>query len=281
MTDNKPESANAKQPARARSPKYPHVGLKDAIKRVKMAHEKIANAPVDRSTLAVSLGLSSDKSGTALSWLSTVRQFGLTESRGSGLYGVSDLGRDVLFQQGFNREEALRKAAAMPQAFQLVQQTFAGTVPDHDTLVNWLQLRDFTAKAAPIAAKAYRETAEYMASELVSPDSAESAPEGETLVHNPTAELEPSMDAMQQTDPPAVPRTGISWPLKSGNRFTFSSDRPLTESDFGDVKSIIDALSATAAAGPETASSSPISEADAVPANGTADAVPPSAVDQL
>lgn len=279
MTTNQPEAA-AKQSPRNRSPMYPHVGLKGAIERVRTAHDKIGKASVGRSTLAVALGLTSDKSGTALTWLSTVRQYGLTESRGGGEYGVSDLGRSVLFEQGFSREEALRKAAMMPQAFQLIQQTFSEKAPDQDTLVNWLQLHDFTAKAAPVAAKAYRETSEYMASELVSGQGDQSSPAGETIAPEPTAGSEPSMDAVRQTDQASSGGTTISWPLRSGNRFSFSADSPLTETDFEDVKKILDALSVTAAADPERESVSPQTDSGAVSSNGTADTLPLGAVDQ-
>ena len=280
MTTNQPEAATAKQSSRARSPMYPHVGLKGAIERVKMAHEKIASTAVDRTTLAIALGLTSDKSGTALTWLSTVRQYGLTESRGDGLYGVSDLGRDVLFQQGFNKGEALRKAASLPQAFQLIQQSFTGKAPDQDTLANWLQLRGFTAKAAPVAARSYRDTGEYMASELVPEQGSQTSPAGETIAPEPTAGWEPSMDAAQQTSRVSSGGTGISWPLRSGNRFSFSSESALTETDFEDVKRILDALSVTAAADPETASSSPQADTEAASSNGTAETVPSGAVEQ-
>ena len=279
MTDKQQEPVAAKQPTRARSPKYPHVGLKNAIQRVQTAHEKIARAPVDRSTLAISLGLTSDKSGTALTWLSTVRQYGLTESRGGGSYGVSDLGRDVLFEQGFNREEALRKAATMPQAFQLIQQTFTDTVPDHDSLVNWLQLRGFTAKAAPVAAKAYRETTEYMTSELVSSQEDRPTPVRETIDPSPNAEWESTVDAQQQSVRPALSRTEISWPLKSGNRFSFSSAGPMTKTDFADVMSIFSALSATAVKDAEAATSTPKTDIGTATPNGTAEPVPSVAAD--
>jgi len=144
--------------ARTRSPNYPYIGLPAAIERVRKIYDKEHRNRMSRDVVAKHLGFGS-LNGVSLSVISALGKFGLLES----VDNDSQVSNDALTilvdpPDSEERAQAIRRAALKPELFTELNKHFGGTVPSDVNLLAYLQKHGFTANAASLAAKSFRET---------------------------------------------------------------------------------------------------------------------------
>ena len=151
---------------RIKSPLYPSIGLKSALRRVEKLFEKHDRKPVTPLEAVAAWGYSS-LHGKAVGDLSALKKYGLLEAPGNKIVAVSELAIGILLNRRGSPEkhqEALRESALKPKIFKDVYNHCRnewGRLPTEGVLSNYLQLeRNFTRKGALKAAKAFIETFE-------------------------------------------------------------------------------------------------------------------------
>ena len=120
-----------------RSPRYPSIGLEDAVKKVQMLYnaDQTAGSPVD--TAVKHMGFKS-RSGPASTAIAALKRFGLIESRGGRIVptkrAVSIL---LLPSEDKRRSEALQDACMEPTLYRELFDRFKETgFPSEDTLAH-------------------------------------------------------------------------------------------------------------------------------------------------
>src|SRR5579864_2616803 len=103
--------------ARARSPEYPSISLKEAIERVKMVYDKDYQNRLPRSVMAEHMGYKG-LSGASLPILSALLKYGLLEGRADESR-VSDLAVSLIAHPSGTPEhyDALKRASSYPELF--------------------------------------------------------------------------------------------------------------------------------------------------------------------
>lgn len=173
-----------------RSPKYPMLGLPEALKQINLVWSKNQMHAAPREVVAKALGYNA-LHGKSLRLIAALIQYGLLEQAGKELR-VSQLAMQYLHPESEEEKKAaLRNAAAKPPLFSRLNEKFPGGTPSDELVLNYLVRQSFLPKAAEKALRAYRETNElvdrecgYYNEDLPSPSSDD--------------------DAMQQHAPPAV-----------------------------------------------------------------------------
>lgn len=105
--------------------------------------------------------------GASATMVSALSKFGLLEGHGDTLR-VSDLGQDLVLHRKGDTEyaAAVRRAAYMPAFFRELRDQFPDGLPSEHSLRAMLIKRGFNPKAVDGAVRAYRETEEFVASEV-------------------------------------------------------------------------------------------------------------------
>lgn len=219
---------------RPRSPKHPSHGLEAAIAKVDEVFQSHGSSEFDAAALAAAMGYDSHRSGAALAWISTVKQYALIDTPSLGAHRVSDLAKDVLLAEGDEHWKALVTAADSPPVFQKIRKQFAGAkTPPAKQIESWLLRENFTKNTAPKCARVYLETESFMASRMTRSD-ADPSPRAKV---DRVGEPPEPVDVAQPTT--TVPP--ISGALYDGNAFTLTSLKPLTKDDFEAIKILLDA----------------------------------------
>lgn len=153
--------------AKARSPVYPAIGLKEAIDRVKLVYAKDYTNKVPRDIIAQHMGYSG-LSGKSLGVLSALSKYGLLEGRGSETR-VSQLAVTIIAHEPGSPErvQALREAASMPSLFVEMDERSQGGRGSDAALRAWLLTEGFIPAAADAAIRSYRETKQLVEAESV------------------------------------------------------------------------------------------------------------------
>lgn len=151
--------------AKARSPLYPAIGLKEAVHRVRAVYEKDYQNRVPREVIAQHMGYSG-LSGKSLGVLSALQKYGLLEGRGDETR-VSPLAVKIIAHESGTpeRAEAIRAAASMPELFAELDARFGDGKGSDAALKAWLLVEGFIPGAAESAIRAYRETKEFVREE--------------------------------------------------------------------------------------------------------------------
>ena len=144
--------------ARTRSPNYPYIGLPAAIERVRKIYDKEHQGRMSKTVVAKHLGFGG-LNGVSMSVVSALGKYGLLASIDDDMQ-VSDDALSILVDppESEERAQALRRAALKPELFTELHKHFGGTVPSDVNLLAYLQKHGFTANAATLAAKSFRET---------------------------------------------------------------------------------------------------------------------------
>jgi hypothetical protein len=144
--------------AKARSPQYPAVGLKDAIEKATAVYRRDYQTPTQRDVIAGHMGYNS-LNGKSLSVLSALGKYGLIEGRGAE-YRVSDLAVQIIAHQPGDPERAaaIREAAAKPDLFVELDNRFSGGKASDQAIRSYLLMQKFIPAAADAAIRSYRET---------------------------------------------------------------------------------------------------------------------------
>ena len=147
-----------------RSPKYPLLGLPDALQKIDVVWKSNQRHAAPREVIAKSLGYSA-LHGKSLRLIAALIQYGLLEKQGKELR-VSQLAMMYLHPESPDeRKEAIRKAAASPELFGRLAEKYPGSTPSDGLILNFLVRQGFLEKAAVQAIRVYRETIEFVEKE--------------------------------------------------------------------------------------------------------------------
>lgn len=151
--------AAAKTP-KARSPRYPIVGLKSAIDRARLVYEKDYQNKIQTLDAAKHMGFTT-LNGKALGVLSALRKYGLLEGS-DGSVRVSDLALKIIAHKEGDPERAaaIAEAATGPELFAAIEKKWPGGKVSDQALRSYLLTEKFLPDAADTAIRAFRETKE-------------------------------------------------------------------------------------------------------------------------
>lgn len=185
--------------AKTRSPRYPTIGLKEAIDKTRLVWGKDYQTPTQRGVIAGHMGYNS-LNGKSLGVLSAVGKYGLLEGRGSE-YRVSDLAVRILAQQPGDpdRVAAIREAATLPDLFQELDKRFPNGKVSDQSIRSYLIMQKFIPAAADAAIRSYRETKQLVETETKGYESPDLEPD-EAVKHD----RERKGDS-ERREPPADP----------------------------------------------------------------------------
>lgn len=144
--------------ARARSPEYPAMGLKEAVERVKLVYEKDYQNKIPKAVIAVHMGYKG-LNGTSLPAIAALSKYELLEGRGDETR-VSDLALAIIAHAPGTPEriEAVRTAATKPELFAELAEKFPHRKSSDQAIRSYLLTQRFIPAAADIAIRTYRET---------------------------------------------------------------------------------------------------------------------------
>ncbi len=163
--------------ARARSPEYPAISLKEAIDRVKMVYDKDYQNRLPKKVIAEHMGYKS-LSGASLPVLAALAKYGLLEGRGDETR-VSDLAVSIIAHAPGTPErmEALKQASALPELFAELDGRFQSGKASDQAIRSYLLTQKFIPSAADAAIRAYRDTKALVENGVNGYSSAPSEPE--------------------------------------------------------------------------------------------------------
>lgn len=144
-----------------RSAAYPSTGLAEAVEQLKMIHNDLGKGPFDRDSAAKSIGYNG-VSGASASKIAALVHYGLIQRVGSG-YIETDLGTSIVLS--FDQEEesrALLEAFKSPTLFSKLLSDFGGKALPAKLEVILVRQYRITEQASKDAAKAFRESAEFV-----------------------------------------------------------------------------------------------------------------------
>jgi hypothetical protein len=196
--------------AKARSPGYPTIGLREAIEKVKLVYEKDYQNRIPRRVVAEHMGYQS-LNGKSLGVLSAVSKFGLLEGRGEENC-VSDLALQIIAHAPGTpeRSQAIADAASRPDLFADLDTRFPGGRASDAGIRSYLMTRKFIPVAADMAIRAYRET-KGLVNEETGNYTGESVPEAD---QNETRSMPPAAEIAHSR--PHIP--AASMPILGGER---------------------------------------------------------------
>jgi hypothetical protein len=210
--------------AKARSPQYPSIGLKEAVERAADVYNKDYQNPIPRSVAVTHMGYQS-LNGKSLGVLSALLKFGLLEGRGDETK-VSDLAVSIIAHPPGSpeRAESLRQAAGRPELFAELDARFQGGRASDQALRSYLLTQKFIPTAADAAIRSYRETKMLVDGESVGYPSPEAVTPSEAVV------LEPRSSATTNTV--ALTATGIMSNRQTVT-LTWTGEKGVSESSIG------------------------------------------------
>lgn len=144
--------------AKARSPQYPSIGLKEAIDKAESIWKEDYQNPIPRELASRHMGYTG-LNGKSLGVLSALLKFGLLEGRGDDTR-VSDLAVKIIAHQPGTGEriEAIRQAAVKPELFNELDGRFQNGKASDAAIRSYLITQKFIPAGADAAIRAYRET---------------------------------------------------------------------------------------------------------------------------
>jgi hypothetical protein len=197
--------------AKARSPQYPQIGLRDAVEKVAAVYGSDYQNPIPRVVAAQHMGYQS-LNGKSLGVLSATVKYGLLEGRGDETR-VSDLAVQIIAHAPGTPErgEAIKRAAMAPDLFVELEARFLGGKASDQALRSYLLTQKFIPSAADSAIRAYRETKQFV----------EEEGRGYSGL-----ELEPKQDVMNTTITPSTGPASLGGETKRSITHS-SSDREI------------------------------------------------------
>lgn len=151
--------------AKARSPQYPAIGLKEAIDKITAVYSKDYQNKTSREVIAKHMGYES-LHGKALGVLSAVGKYGLLEGRGDENH-VSDLAVAIIAHAPGSpeRTQALKEAASKPELFAELDERFNRGKGSDTAIRSYLLTQKFIPSAADLVIRSYRETKQLVEAE--------------------------------------------------------------------------------------------------------------------
>jgi len=151
--------------AKARSPQYPAIGLKEAVDKIAAVYAKDYQNKTTRDVVAKHMGYDS-LHGKALGVLSALGKYGLLEGRGNE-NSVSNLAMAIIAHPVGSPERvaALKEAAAKPELFAELDGRFNGGKGSDSAIRSYLLTQKFIPGAADLVIRSYRETKQLVETE--------------------------------------------------------------------------------------------------------------------
>ena len=215
--------------AKARSPRYPAIGLGIAIEKVSAIYNKDVQNPIPREVAARHAGYNGI-TGMSLSMLSSLLKYGLLTGRGDNT-SVSDLALQIIAHPAGSEERraAILEAAFSPELFAEIRDHYKGSKVSDQALRAYLLTRKFLPSAVDGVIRAYRETMDLVETEA---GSYTEAPEPERK-----APPMPAQPATQQRREPQPPHRADP-PERSTMRVALTENRIEVEATLIDVQGI-------------------------------------------
>jgi hypothetical protein len=144
--------------AKARSPGYPVIGLREAIEKVNSVYNKDYQNPIPRLVAVQHMGYNG-LNGKSLGVLSALIKYALLEGRGADTR-VTDLAVQIIAHPpgSADRGDAIKLAASAPDLFSELDSRFQGAKVSDQAIRSYLLTMKFIPSAAEMATRAYRET---------------------------------------------------------------------------------------------------------------------------
>ncbi|MEE9301964.1 MAG: hypothetical protein V3V17_12705, partial [Alphaproteobacteria bacterium] len=150
---------------KARSPRYPAIGLEEAIQRIEAVYKKDYQNKIPKRVVAEHMGYAS-LNGKSLGVISAAAKYGLLEGRADEMR-VSDEALEMIAHAPGSPERvaAIKAAASKPELFAELDQKFLGGKASDSAIRSYLITQKFLPRAADIILRSYRGTKEVVAAE--------------------------------------------------------------------------------------------------------------------
>jgi hypothetical protein len=141
-----------------RSPRYPCISLREAVKNARALYEKEGRAFVAKE-IAVRVWGYNKLHGRSLTVLAAMAQYGLTRYQG-GNVGITDDAFTIIEapRNSLERKVTLERCAKSPTIFDELYQSYAENFPSDEALIWALKQRGFTEEGAQTTAGCLRDT---------------------------------------------------------------------------------------------------------------------------
>lgn len=151
--------------AKARSPAYPAIGLKEAVDAVSRIYKADYQNPIPREVAAKHMGYNG-LNGKSLGALSALVKYGLLEGRGDDTK-VSDRAVKIIAHApgSGERVQALKEAMTAPELFVELDLRFPGQKTSDEAIRSYLLTHKFIPAAADNVIRSYRDTKALLTSE--------------------------------------------------------------------------------------------------------------------
>ena len=149
-----------------RSPRYPCIGLREAVKNARALYEKEGKAFVAKE-IAVKVWGYNRLHGRSLTILAAMAQYGLIRYQ-KGKVGISEDAFIIIEapHNSLERKKALERCAKSPTIFDELYQSYTENLPSDDALIWSLKQRGFTDEGAQTTVGCLRDTNMFVKEEL-------------------------------------------------------------------------------------------------------------------
>ncbi|MCO5134550.1 MAG: hypothetical protein M9908_09490 [Phyllobacteriaceae bacterium] len=157
--------------AKARSPRYPAIGLPEAIDKARMVYEGDHLNSIPKSVVAEHMGYNT-LNGKSLGVVSALLKYGLLAGSSEAMH-ITDRALAILVNEKGAKErvEAIQAAAFAPELFSEIRAEYPEGVSDQALRSFLLSRKRFLQSAVDNAIRAYRETVGLVEVECVGYDS--------------------------------------------------------------------------------------------------------------
>jgi len=186
-----------------RSPRYPCISLREAVKNARALYVKEGRAFVAKE-IAVRLWGYNKLHGRSLTILAAMAQYGLTRYQGGNI-GITDDAFTIIEapRNSLERKVALERCAKLPTIFDELYQSYGENIPSDDALKWALKQRGFTDEGAQTTVGCLRDTNMFVKEELRDYTGGNEVKEEISEYE----ELPPMQSMAQQKAKPATPAT--------------------------------------------------------------------------
>ncbi|MBS9719197.1 hypothetical protein JYU29_00680 [Tianweitania sp. BSSL-BM11] len=189
--------------AKMRSPRYPTIGLREALDKVRFVYDADHRNKIPKALVAQHMGYNG-LNGKSLGVISAVSKYGLLDGGRDSMW-VTERAQDILVRElgDPERVRAIREAASGPEIYQEITDTFPGGASDAAIRAHLVTKRDFLREAAERLIQSYRETMEVVAQESTaydSPPAREDLVTMEPVSQGKALQLSPPAHAHHQVD---------------------------------------------------------------------------------
>ncbi len=151
---------------KSRSPRYPCISLREAIKNAKALYNENGRAFVAKEVAVKAWGYNR-LHGRSLTVLAAMIQYGLIQYQG-GNAGITDDAFTIIEapRNSSERKTALEKCAKLPTIFDELHQSYAENLPSDEALEWTLKQRGFTEDGAQTTIECFRDTNTFVKEEI-------------------------------------------------------------------------------------------------------------------